>query len=289
MTAVQRREAVTNAREQAKAQGIGLSERQVCRFLGLHRSPVRYRSRRASDTELRERLRTLATAKPRWGYRRLHWQLRREGMVVNHKRVHRLYRAEGLAVRRRKRKRVAQPRIERPEVTGPNQRWSMDFVRDTLSNGRVFRALTIVDEFTRESLHIEIDTSLPGLRVVRVLDQLALSRGLPQSIVVDNGPEFAGRVLDEWAHRRGVALTFIQPGKPTQNCYIESFNGRLRDECLNVHWFLSLADARRHIQAWRAEYNEARPHSGLAGCPPSEFAAKHEREALVPPPLRLSA
>lgn len=165
----------------------------------------------------------------------------------------------------------------------------MDFVRDTLSNGRVFRALTVVDEFIRESLHIEIDTSLPGLRVVRVLDQLAGTRGLPTSSVVDNGPEFAGRVLDEWAHRRGVALTFIQPGKPTQNCYIESFKGRLRDECLNVHWFLSLADARRHILAWRTAYDEARPHSGLDGCSPGEFAAQHERATLELPHLRLSA
>ena len=145
------------------------------------------------------------------------------------------------------------------------------------------------DAFTRESLHIELDTSLPGLRVVRVLDQLATTRGVPQSIVVDNGPEFAGRVLDAWAHRRGVALTCIQPGKPTQHRSIESVNGRLRDACLNAHRCLSLADARLHIQAWRTEYNEARPHSGLAGCTPSEFAAKHEREALVPPPLRLSA
>lgn len=289
MTAVQRRAAVTTLQQAATARATPLSERQVCRYLGLHRSPVRYRSRRAADAELRERLRALAAAKPRWGYRRLYWQLRRDGHAVNHKRVYRLYRAEGLAVRRRTRKRVAQPRVERPAVTGPNQRWSMDFVRDTLSNGRVFRALTIVDEFTRESLHIEIDTSLPGLRVVRALEQLALTRALPQSIVVDNGPEFAGHVLDAWAHRRGVALIFIQPGKPTQNCYIESFNGRLRDECLNVHWFLSLADARRHILAWRTEYNAARPHSGLAGCTPSEFAAEHERAALGLPPLRLSA
>jgi putative transposase len=270
VTAQQRRSAVAYVQETAD-----VSQRRACRWLGLHRTPIRYRSRRPPDTALREHLRTLADAHPRWGVPRLVWLLRREGVQDNYKRIERLYREEGLAVRRRRRKRVAQPRVERPAPGGPNERWSMDFVRDTLSSGRAFRALTLVDDFTRESLHIEIDTSLPGRRVVRVLEQLAVSRGLPKSIVVDNGPEFAGRVLDEWAHQRGVTLSFIQPGKPTQNCYIESFNGRLRDECLNLHWFLSLADARRTIESWRERYNAARPHSGLAGRTPSEFAALH--------------
>lgn len=270
MTAEQRRTVVAHVQETA-----AVSERRACRWLGVHRTPLRYQSRRAPDTALRAKLRTLAEAHPRWGVPRLVWLLRREGISDNHKRIERLYREEGLAVRRRHRKRVAQPRVERPVPTRPNERWSMDFVRDTLSSGRAFRALTLVDEFTRECLHIEVDTSLPGLRVRRVLEQLALTRGLPQSIVVDNGPEFAGRVLDEWAHRAGVALAFIQPGKPTQNCYIESFNGRLRDECLNLHWFLSLADARRTIDGWRERYNAARPHSGLAGRTPREFAALH--------------
>lgn len=268
MTAQQRRSAVAYVQETA-----AVSQRRACRWLGLPRTPIRYQSRRPPDVELRAQLRRLAEAHPRWGVPRLVWLLRREGIPDNHKRIERLYREEGLAVRRRHRKRVAQPRVERPAPRGPNERWSMDFVRDTLSSGRAFRALTLVDDFTRECLHIEIDTSLPGLRVVRVLEQLALTRALPRSIVVDNGPEFAGRVLDEWAHRRSVALSFIQPGKPTQNCYIESFNGRLRDECLNLHWFLSLADARRTIESWRERYNAARPHSGLAGRTPSEFAA----------------
>lgn len=268
MTTQQRRSVVAYVQQTAD-----VSQRRACRWLGLHRTPIRYQSRRPSDVELRAKLRMLAEAHPRWGVPRLVWLLRREGVPDNYKRIERLYREEGLAVRRRRRKRVAQPRTERPAPSGPNERWSMDFVRDTLSSGRAFRALTLVDDFTRESLHIEIDTSLPGLRVVRVLEQLAISRGLPKSIVVDNGPEFAGRVLDEWAHRRGVTLSFIQPGKPTQNCYIESFNGRLRDECLNLHWFLSLADARRTIESWRERYNSARPHSGLAGRTPSEFAA----------------
>lgn len=282
MTAEQRRRAVTQVRATA-----AVSERRACRWLGLQRTPVRYQSRRAPDTALRARLRALAEAHPRWGVPRLVWLLRREGIADNHKRIERLYREEGLAVRRRRRKRVAQPRVERPALTAPDERWSMDFVRDTLSSGRAFRALTLVDEFTRESLHIEVDTSLPGLRVVRVLEQLAVTRGLPTSIVVDNGPEFAGRALNAWAHRRGVALTFIQPGKPTQNCYIESFNGRLRDECLNLHWFLSLVDARRTIERWRQSYNAARPHSGLAGRTPIEFAALQVRKNTTT--TRLSA
>lgn len=283
MTAQQRRSAVAHVEETA-----AISQRRACRWLGLARTPIRYASRRPpeADAVLRERLRALAEAHPRWGVPRLVWLLRREGCLANHERIERLYRAEGLAVRRRRRKRVARPRVERPAPGAPNERWSMDFVRDTLSSGRAFRALTLVDDFTRECLHLEVDTSPPGLRVVRVLEQLALTRGLPASTVVDNGPEFAGRVLDEWAHRRGVTLSFIQPGKPTQNCHIESFNGRLRDECLNLHWFLSLADARRTIESWRQGYNAARPHSGLAGCTPSEFAALHLQKNTT---TRLSA
>jgi putative transposase len=286
VTAQQRRGAVAYVREAA-----AVSERRACRWLGVHRTPVRYRSRRPDDAELRERLRTLAGEHPRWGAPRLVWLLRREGRADNHKRVERLYRAEGLAVRKRARKRVARPRVPRPPPGGPNVRWSMDFVRDTTAGGRVFRALTIVDDFTREALAIEVDTSLGGARVVAALERLALTRGRPEAISVDDGPEFAGRALDEWAHRHGVALQFIRPGKPVENAYIESFNGRLRDECLNAHWFLSVADARRQIEAWRAAYNAARPHSGLAGRTPEEFAREHARLVLVSPSSnpRLSA
>lgn len=276
VTAEQRRRAVTYVQGAA-----AVSERRACRFLGVHRTPARYLARRGSDTELRARLRELAAAHPRWGVPRLVWLLRREGRADNHTRVERLYREEGLAVRKRARKRVARPRVERPPSLAPNARWSMDFVRDTTAGGRVFRALTVVDDFTREALVIEVDTSLPGARVVQALEQLAITRGLPPAISVDNGPEFAGRALDEWAHRRGVALQFIRPGKPVENAYIESFNGRLRDECLNAHWFLSLADARRQIEAWRVTYNGARPHSGLAGRTPAEFAAEHEHWTCV--------
>lgn len=261
------RTAVTQAMETA-----GITERRACRFTGFARASQRYVTRRPLRTELRERLHTLAILRPRWGYRRLHILLRREGYEINHKLTRRLYREEGLAVRRRKRKRVAMARVMKPGVSGQNERWSMDFVRDTLADGRVFRAFTLVDDFTRECPVIEVDTSLTGERVSRVLDQLALIRGLPECIVCDNGPEFASQVLDQWAYERGVTLHFIERGKPVQNAYAESFNGRFRDECLNESWFTSLADARVTIESWRRDYNEARPHSGLAGSTPLEFA-----------------
>lgn len=266
VTPDKRRTAVTEAMRTA-----GITERRACRFTGFARASQRYSPRRPPRTELRERLKTLAIMRPRWGYRRLHILLRREGYDINHKLTRRLYREEGLAVRRRKRKRVATARVMKPEVSGRNERWSMDFVRDTLGDGRVFRALTVVDDFTRECPVIEVDTSLTGERVARVLDRVALTRGLPECIVCDNGPEFAGQVLDQWAHDRHVLLHFIEPGKPVQNAYAESFNGRLRDECLNESWFTSLADARVTIESWRLDYNETRPHSGLAGSTPLEF------------------
>lgn len=250
--------------------------------MGFARSSQRYRSVRPPRGELRARLHTLALLKPRWGYRRLHWLLRREGWAVNRKCVQRVYREEGLSVKRRPRKRVSVPRVPHAVATRPNERWSMDFVRDALGDGRAFRALTIVDDCTRECVAIEIDTSLPGERVVRVLERLAGTRGLPHGIVCDNGPEFAGQVLDQWAHRRGVALLFIQPGKPVQNAFAESFNGRLRDECLNATWFWTLAEAQSTIEQWRVEYNEARPHSGLADVPPAVFAKQFRLRELTP-------
>lgn len=248
------------------------SERRACRAAGFARSSQRYASRRPAREELRARLHTLALTKPRWGYRRLYWLLRREGWFVNRKVVQRVYREEGLAVRQRRRKRVSVPRTPRELPGGPNLHWSMDFVRDTLGDGRAFRALTIVDDFTRENIAIEVDPSLPGERVVQVLERLAATRGLPRGIVCDNGPEFAGQVLDQWAYRRGVALLFIEPGKPVQNPFAESFNGRLRDECLNETWFWTLAEARITIEQWRVEFNTARPHSGLAGRTPTAYA-----------------
>ena len=197
----------------------------------------------------------------------------REGVSANHKRVYRLYREEGLAMRVRQRGRIRwSGAVAQPAAAKPNQRWSMDFVSDCVSAGKVMRLLTIVDDCTRECPAIEVDTSLGGLRVRRVLDRIASQRGLPEAIVVDNGPEFRGRVLAAWSQERGVRLEFIQPGKPTQNAYIESFNGRLREECLNANWFTSLSDARRKIESWRQDYNYERPHSSLNYLPPVEFA-----------------
>ena len=206
----------------------------------------------------------------------LTWLLRREGVADNHKRIRRLYRLEGLGVKRHRRKRVAVARVVAPGAVGPNEHWAMDFMRDTLSDGRAFRTLNVVDAFSRECLAIEVDVSLPGERVVRVLEQLRLTRGIPERITVDNGPEFQSRALDAWAHQTGVTLQFSRPGKPVDNTFIEAFNRRMRDECLNQSWVLSLADARRTITAWRALYNTARPHRGLAGCTPSDYAAGYK-------------
>lgn len=221
---------------------------------------------------LRTRLRELATAKPRWGYQQLHILLRREGHMVNHKKVLRLYREEGLAVpRRRRKKHVAIARVPLPKPSGRTERWSMDFVSDALFDGRPFRCFTLVDDFTRECVAIEVAHSLPAWRVIPVLERAATERGLPRSIVCDNGPEFAGKAMDRWAYEHGLVLQFIRPGKPVENAYCESFNGKLRDECLNANWFASLGDAQREIEQWRREYNEVRPHKNLGRRTPAEF------------------
>ena len=234
------------------------------------RATQRYVPRR-DDSDLRARLETLATLKPRWGYRRLHWLLTREGWQVNHKRVQRVYRAAGLHVRCRRRKRVTRPRVALLTPQRPNERWSMDFVQDTLGTGRVFRALTIVDDCTRVCPAIVVDLGLSGERVIATLEQLRAERGLPPTLVCDNGPEFTSQALDQWAYARGITLQFIRPGKPVENAYIESFNGRFRDECLNENWFATLDDARVTIERWRKEYNAGRPHSSLGDRTPEEF------------------
>lgn len=201
--------------------------------------------------------------------------------MINHKRTERIYREEGLSLRKRKRRKTAATaRVVLPTASGPNERWSMDFVTDSIVTGRRFRALTIIDDYSRECPSIEVDTSLGGRRVVAVLERLAEVRGLPQVITIDNGPEFAGKVLDEWAYRRGVKLNFIRPGKPIENAYAESFNGRLRDECLNENWFISLHHAKRIIEEWRIDYNEGRPHTSLGGLTPREYAQSN-REILT--------
>ncbi len=263
-------------------QEYGLAERRACGLVGAWRSTVRYRSRRAEPTEQIELMKLLAIKLPRYGYRRLAVVMERQGWKVNRKRFLRLYRREGLMVKRRGRKRrAAVARVPLAAAVKINQRWSMDFTRDTLSCGRVFRTLNIVDDYSRENPAIEVDTSLPGKRVVRVLEWLREVRGLPEEIVTDNGPEFTGRALDEWAYRHGVRLHFIDPGKPTQNAYIESFNGKFRDECLNANYFLSLAEARAKIEAWRIEYNAERPHSSLSYLSPEQFVSQQRSAAAA--------
>ena len=286
VTTEDRRTVVRLAQETALHLGTRLSERRACRLLEAPRATHRYRTRRPARAALRARLRALATERPRWGYRRLAVLLEREGHRANHKLVHRLYREEGLVVRRRRKKRAAVVRTPVAAPTRPNERWSLDFVSDALADGRKFRALNIVDAFTRECLVIEVDTSLPGARVVRVLERLRATRSLPTTITVDNGPELAGKAMDQWAYSAGVTLDFITPGKPVENAYIESFNGKFRDECLNQHWFVSLADARFHIERYRIDYNEVRPHSSLGNQTPAQFAEAFTTttDSLTPTP-----
>jgi putative transposase len=246
------------------------------------RATCNYKSRRKGDDDaLRARLRELAEQRLRFGCPRLHILLKREGLVINHKRTERLYREERLSLRlRRRRKRAALVRVTLPAAERANQRWSMDFASDSLCTGRKFRALVIVDDYTKESPAIEVDTSIPGARVVRVLDRLAEIRGLPEVITVDNGPEFAGKALDEWAYRRGVKLNFIRPGKPMENAFAESFIGRLRDECLNQNWFTTINEAMYIIEDWRIDYNGVRPHSSLGNLSPQDFIIKTEKSLI---------
>jgi putative transposase len=262
---------------------FGVSERRAIRVVRVHRSTARYTSRPDRGPELRERLRRLAVECPRYGYRMMTDRLRWEGTRVNHKRVYRVYREEGLQLPKRRRKRLRsvrrQPLMKAQAV---NVRWSMDFMSDALADGRRFRVFNVLDDFSRECLAIEAGTSLPGSVVTRVLDGIAARRGYPQTVVVDNGPEFRGREMDTWACRNGVQLHFIDPGKPIQNAFVESFNDKFRSECLNSHWFVDLGDARRRIERWRQEYNERRPHRSLGRIPPAEFARR--AAALQAPP-----
>ncbi len=250
----------------------GLSQRRACRLVGIDHSTLRYRSKRPDDEGLRKRLRELAQERRRFGYRRLGWLLAREGHSMNHKKLYRLYREERLMVRRRGgRKRALGTRAPMELPHGINQRWSLDFVSDTLADGRRFRILCIVDDFSRECLATAVDTSLSGVRVVRELERLSLERATPKIIVSDNGTELTSVAVLKWATAR-VGWHYIQPGKPVQNAFIESFNSRLRDECLNEHVFATLAEAREIIEAWRYDYNWCRPHSSLGARTPREFA-----------------
>ena len=260
----------------------GLSQRRACELVGLDRSTMRYRYRRPEDTAIRERLRELAAERRRFGYRRLGWMLEREGCRMNHKKLYRIYREERLMVRRRRgRKRALGTRTPMTLPIRINQRWSLDFVSDTLSDGRRFRILCIVDDYSRECLAAIVDTSLGGVRVVRELERLVDELAMPEMVVSDNGTELTSGAVLRWATRR-VAWHYIEPGKPVQNAFVESFNSKLRDECLNEYVFTTLAEARTIIEAWRQDYNQLRPHSSLGALTPSEFAAL-KREQTIPP------
>ena len=260
-----------------------VSERRACSTLAFPRSTVRYQSLADPQIALRLRLRDLATSRVAYGYRRLHILLRREGWQVNHKRVYRLYREEHLGMRKRPpRRRVAcLKRDLRPVASMKNECWSMDFVSDQLYDGRRIRILTLVDNHTRESLALHVGQRVRGQEVVRVLERVADEHGLPQAIRVDNGPEFISKDLDLWAYWNKVKLDFSRPGKPTDNAFIESFNGRFRMECLNEHWFMTLDDAGQKIEAWRRDYNEARPHSSLGNMTPAQFASRPASTAVA--------
>lgn len=269
MTPRARREAVAEMQSETV-----ISERRACQLAGLARSTLRYEPRRSlADEQLQARIIELAQERRRFGYRRIHALLRREGYEINHKRTYRLYREASLAVRRRKRRRgVAVPREPLQLPQQRNAVWSMDFVFDALGNGRRLKVLTIVDDCTKELVDLVADSSISGHYVCRVLDRAARFRGYPQAIRTDQGPEFTGKALDQWAYEHGVELKLIQAGKPTQNAFIESFNGKLRDECLNEHWFHSIEHAKVILREWRQDYNEHRPHSMLGYKTPAEMA-----------------
>lgn len=261
-----------------------VSERRACRVLQHPRATHRYESVKDDQAPLRSRIKEIAGVHVTWGYPRIWVKLRREGWAVNRKRVYRLYRQEGLCVGRHKprRHRSSVTRPERTTAARANESWSMDFMADQLFDGRRFRLLTIVDDFTRESLAIEVGQRLNGDDVARVLDRIRSVRGaLPVKIRVDNGSEFTSKRLDQWAYLSGVRLDFSRPGRPTDNGLIEAFNGRLRAECLNENWFLSLVDAKEKIESWRRHYNTERPHSALGSLAPEEFAASSGQASLA--------
>lgn len=269
-----RREAAGHIQKQ-----FSISERRACRTMALHRSSKRYDARPRDDQAVRKRLKKLAAEKPRYGCPRLYEILRRDGIVVNHKKVHSIYLEEGLQVRRKsRRKRLRDLRMPLATATGSNQRWSIDFVSDQLADGRRFRVCTLVDDYSRRCLAAEVGLSIMGSDDCRILTAAAeRAGGKPEAITCDNGPEFAGRTVQMWAQEQNVRINFIEPGKLMQNAYIESFNGKFRDECLNENWFTELETTREIIAAYVVEYNSYRPHSALGGQTPDEFLRKEVR------------
>lgn len=256
-------------------ENFGLSERRACKLCQLNRSTFRYEKKPKDDEYLRERIRFLAERHRRYGSPRIYALLRREGLKVNHKRVERIYHEESLSLRRKRRKKLRSESREKADApTRINEKWSMDFVSDSIAGGRRFRVLNVIDEFTREALCQEADTSLPARKVIAFLDRIADLRGYPDRLGTDNGPEFISLLLDQWCYKNGVKLELINPGKPVENCYVESFNGKFRDECLDMNWFTSIEQAKRIIEKWRLEYNEYRPHSSLNNLSPVEFRDK---------------
>lgn len=255
---------------------FGIGERRACRVVSISRNSLHYTSlKHEKDAALTGRMKQLGEQYPRYGYPLLHGLLKAEQLVVNRKRTYRIYTELGLQVRTKKRKKLTRPRVPLAIPTKPNERWSIDFVHDQLSCGRRFRILNVVDDYSRYCVGQLVDTSISGARMARFLDQLIESRQKPSAIVMDNGTEMTSKAMFFWSQASRVKLSFIQPGKPTQNAFVESFNGKFRENCLNQHWFVSLGDARRIIDAWRDDYNAVRPHSSLGYTPPAEF----ERQA----------
>lgn len=259
-----------------------IKPRRACQLVGLQSSTFYYKHYSARDDEpLKVKLKELAQVRVRWGLPRLFVLIRREGFMDNYKRVRRIYNEAGLQIQKRKKKKIkSHLRLVLPEPERPNHIWSIDFVSATLSDQRRFRCFNIVDDFTRENIAIEVDRSLPSEKLVKIFNQIKLLRGLPQMIICDNGPELISQNLEIWAYQNNVQLKFIEPGKPVQNAYIESFNGKFRDECLNQHWFLNLEEARKEIALWRKDYNENRPHRSLKMKTPNQFA-KEYKEMLI--------
>lgn len=259
-------------------------------MIGIYRTVFKYAPVKGNDDIVRQRLRELAQKHRRYGSPRLHDKLRREGLVMNHKRTERLYSLEGLKIRKRRRvKRASMLRVPPPEANRINHVWAMDFIWDALTSGRKVKTFPIIDTYTRECLAIEVDTSINAQRVIRVLNDVVLRRGLPEIITVDNGPEFISRALDAWAYERGVKLHFITPGKPTENPYIESFNDKYRDECLNDNCFFTIPHARDLIEAWRMDYNQERSHSSLGMLTPNEFYQQQQEILLTQNPQELKS